>query len=165
MNKYLYFCATAFLLFCTPVLADEAQVNVDAAQSNNSQNAQTNSGSVQNVGILNQTVGQTYFGPGISCPTPSISLNGYGSSIGEGTNLYGATFSLIIPLGGRAGKNCRNLTDEIVKQRRLDTSLTLAKTCIDFNLRGVTIDPQVYPDLAKACNGVSVKQPILNKTK
>ena len=164
MNKYrLYFCATAFLVFCTPQLAVQAQVNVDAAQSNNSQNAQTNSGSVQNVGILNQTIGQTYFGPGISCPTPSLSLNGFGSSTGEQSNIYGGTFSLIIPLGGKVGKSCRGLTEEILIQRKLDTSLTLAKTCIDFSMRGVTLDPQVYPDLSKACNGVAVKQTLINR--
>lgn len=170
MKRYIYFFAAAFLLLSNPVLADTNQTEVrtnkdakslnssfqlDNAQNNNAETSQTNTGSVQNVGILNQTIGEYNFGPGISCSTPSVALNGYMSSLSSEHEVYGATFSLMVPLGGKVGGNCRRLTDEIVKQRRLDTSLTLVKTCVDFNSRGIRIDPKMYPELAVACNGVS----------
>ncbi|MES1022063.1 hypothetical protein ABN584_04050 [Gloeocapsa sp. BRSZ] len=169
MKRYIYLCTVAILLLSNPVLASNKQTQsgthtskdakssfqLDNAQNNNAETSQTNTGSVQNVGILNQTIGEYNFGPGISCSTPSVALNGYMSSLSREREVYGATFSLMIPLGGKVGGNCRRLTDEIVKQRRLDTSLTLVKTCVDFSSRGVRIDPKIHPELAAACIGVS----------
>jgi hypothetical protein len=170
MKRYIYLCTAAILLLSHPVFASENQsvtyyskdaknlnssFQLDNAQNNNAETSQINTGSVQNVGILNQTIGEYNFGPGISCSTPSVALNGYMSSLSREREVYGATFSLMIPLGGKVGGNCRRLTDEIVKQRRLDTSLTLVKTCVDFSSRGVRIDPKVHPELAAACIGVS----------
>jgi hypothetical protein len=170
MKRYIYLCTAVVLLLSHPVLASENTqpgihhnkdaknlsngFQLDNAQSNSAETSQSNTGSVQNVGILNQTIGEYNFGPGISCSTPSVSLNGYTTSLSREREVYGATFSLMIPLGGKVGGNCRRLTDEIVKQRRLDTSLTLVKTCVDFNSRGVRVDPKIHPELAAACHGV-----------
>lgn len=160
MYRSTYLSFLGVLLLATPTLAQtnvDAGTTVDNNQTNQSETFQTNSGSVQNVGILNQTVGDYNFGPGIKCPSPSISVSGYSNFAGS-SNASGAIVSLNFPLEGITGSNCKKLTSEILKQKQLDTYITLVKTCFDFNSRGISLDSKVYPELTKACKGVKLTQ-------
>lgn len=120
------------------------------------------------VQVNNNYSGAFSFGPGITCQTPQIAINGYGQNQfgggGPNVGLNGATVGLIIPLGGSTQRDCRALSSEIVKQRQLDTQFTLISKCVEFAKMGVTINPAIYPDLAKSCAGISPAVTVVQKT-
>lgn len=155
----------------SPAFAGEA-VSIDAGSTTNSVNNQRNSGSVvlnpsggtQVNNNVNNAYSSTYsFGPGISCPTPSIAVNAYGGSSnawtdgfsGTGSGSYGASASFIMPLGGSVGEACQTLVNEIAHQRVLDTQVNMINVCARFAQQGVTIDITKFPEF-KVCEGVTV---------
>ncbi len=142
--------------------------NVNAPTSSN--NGVSNPvGENTNVQVNNSYSGMNSFGVGIQCATPYLAagffnnntdING-GGGIGVntgvgGNNTTGATLQVVVPIGGTQGANCTALSNEIVKQRQLDTQITLIQRCADFAKAGITLDARVYPQLASACAGVKV---------
>ena len=168
MIKPLLFAAAAFAL-ATPTVASPLGGALSASQ--NATNNQSNSGTViQNPSGGSQTninqnnaFSSTYsFGPGISCPTSSIALgtygaggNGWGGGYNSGSGSYGATASVIIPLGGDVGSACRKLVQEIAHQRVLDTQVNMINVCSEFARQGVLIDTTKFPEF-EVCSAVTV---------
>ena len=153
---------------CSPVLANGAN---GVVSSNNAQNNQNNSGTVNlapmggsnsNYQINSVSNSQHNFGPGISCPTPELGIGVFGGSnssfdsdYNNGANNYGATVMFTTPLGGDIGKYCKQLAREIARQRQLDTEVTMIQQCAQFARAGVTIDTSKFPDFA-VCSAITV---------
>ena len=142
--------------------------NVNAPTSTN--NGVSNPvGENTNVQVNNSYSGMNSFGVGIQCATPYVAAGVYNndtSIYGGGTpgvpvapganNTTGVTMQLVVPLGGKQQDNCTALSNEIVKQRQLDTQITLIQRCADFAKAGITLDARIFPQLASACAGVRV---------
>lgn len=141
--------------------------NVNAPQSTN-QGVSNPVGENTNVQVNNNYSGMNSFGVGIQCATPYLAAGvfnnntditgggGVNVSNAGGNNTTGATLQFVIPVGGTQGSNCTALSNEIVKQRQLDTQITLIQRCAEFAKAGITLDARVYPQLASACAGVKV---------
>jgi len=139
--------------------------NVNAPQSTN-QGVSNPVGENTNVQVNNSYSGMNSFGVGIQCATPYLAAGVFnnntdvsGGGVGvstSGNNTTGATLQFVIPVGGTQGANCTALSNEIVKQRQLDTQITLIQRCAEFAKAGITLDARVYPQLASACAGVKV---------
>ena len=155
-------------MFAAPSAALAGSAN--SVSSNQGINNQSNSGTViQNPSGGSQTninqnnaYSSTYsFGPGISCPTPSIAASAFGaggSAWGgghdSGSGSYGASISYIHPLGGDVGKACKELVQEIALQRQLDTKVNLIKVCAHLAQSNITVDVETFPEF-EACSAVS----------
>ena len=161
---------TAGLLALSLAAPGAAFSGTAASQSaNNSQNNTGNvtlapSGGTQVNNNVNNAYSSTYsFGVGISCPTPSLAVNGfYGGSDANGGgynthgDAYGASISYIMPLGGDIGKACKEHVQEITRQRQLDTTVNLVKMCADLARQGIVVDTAALPQF-EVCSAVSVK--------
>ena len=119
-------------------------------------------GSNSNYQINSVSNSQHQFGPGISCPTPELGIgafgggnSAYGGGHTNGSSNFGATIMFTTPIGGDTGKACRELAQEITRQRQLDTQAGLIKQCADFARNGVTIDPAQFPEF-EVCASVRV---------
>ena len=133
--------------------AESLSQSTNSTQNNNGSVTLSPSGGTQVNNNVNNAYSSTYsFGVGISCPTPSIALNGfYGGSEASGGNYggaYGGSISYIMPLGGDVGRSCREHVEEITKQRQLDTQVNLVKVCADFARQGIVIDTEAMPEFA-----------------
>ena len=159
----------------SPVAAASAvatPLGLNAGAYNNSTNQQTNEGTViqspsggsQTNINQNNAFSSTYsFGPGISCPTPSIAataFNGradaWSGGYDSGANNYGGALSFILPIGGSIGETCKSLVKEIARQRFLDTQVTMINTCAQFAQQNVSIDTTKFPEF-KVCSAVMVE--------
>ena len=149
------------LLFGAPL---SASAFPQGSTANNDINSQNNSGTViQNPSGGHQTnvnqnnaYNSTYgFGIGINCPTPSLALSTFGSGFHDGISSTGASVSVIVPIGGRVGTACRDLAEEITKQRKLDTAINVVRMCAAFKKEGISVDTEAFPEL-KDCDGVMV---------
>lgn len=150
---------------CSPVYAK------GVVTSNNAQNSQSNNGTVNlapmggsnsNYQINSVSNSQHEFGHGISCPTPELGVgvfggsnSSYDSNYSNGANNYGATVMFTTPLSGDIGQYCKKLALEIVRQRQLDTEVTMIQQCARFAREGVTIDPKTFPEFA-VCSAITV---------
>ena len=141
------------------------QVN-SSAQNTQSNNGTVNlapmGGSNSNYQINSVSNSQHEFGPGISCPTPELGIGAFGGAnsahgggYSNGSNNFGATIMFTTPIGGDTGKACRELAQEITRQRQLDTQAGLIKQCAEFARTGVTIDPTQFPEF-RVCSSVRV---------
>ena len=164
---YSRILSIAAALVVLPGAAFANQAN--SVSSNQGVNNQNNSGTViQNPSGGSQTninqnnaFSSTYsFGPGISCPTPSLAANlnygggsGWGGGYSSGSGSYGASLSYIHPLGGSIGDACEGLVTEITRQRQLDTDVNLIKVCADMAANGIQIDTKEFPEF-KVCASV-----------
>lgn len=140
------------------------------AASQSATNHQNNSGSVvlnpsggtQVNNNVNNAYSSTYsFGPGISCPTPSLAFSAFGggseaSSSGYSSDgvSYGGSVSFIMPIGGDVGDACSKLAAEITLQRQLDTKVNLIKVCANLAQSGITVDVARFPEF-EACSAVT----------
>ncbi len=171
MIKPLLFAVAAFAL-AVPVAASPLGSALSASQ--NATNNQNNTGSViqapsggsQTNINQNNAYSSTYgFGGGISCPTGSFVASAFGAGSGSSSgsfdstgNSHGASFSYIHPIGGSVGRACRELVQEVARQRVLDTQVTLIRVCAGFARDGIVIDTERFPQLAD-CEGVTVTSP------
>ena len=153
---------------CSPVLANGQST---VSSSSNAQNNQNNNGTVNlapmggsnsNYQINSVSNSQYQFGPGISCPTPELGIGAYGgsnssfdSSYSNGSNNYGATVMFTTPLGGDVGKSCKDLVQEITRQRQLDTDYTMIRKCAELAREGITVDTKRFPAF-EVCSAVAV---------
>ena len=171
MIKPLLFVVAAFAL-AAPVAASPLGGALSASQ--NATNNQNNTGSVvqapsggsQTNINQNNAYSSTYgFGGGISCPTGSFVTSAFGAGSGSSSgsydsigSSYGASVSYIHPIGGSVGRACRDLVQEVARQRVLDTQVTLIRVCAGFARDGIIIDTEKFPELAD-CKGVTVTSP------
>lgn len=162
------FLGLAAVVALAPSSAIAGQKGVSAAQS--ATNSQHNSGSVvlnpsggtQVNNNVNNAYSSTFsFGPGISCPTPSLAFSAFGggsdaSSSGYSSNgaSYGGSVSFIMPISGETGDACRDLAKEITLQRQLDTKVNLIKVCANLAQSGITVDVTRFPEF-EACSAVT----------
>ena len=118
-----------------------------------------------NVQVNNSYAGMNSFGVGIECATPYLAagLFNNNTNVGGGVgasaannNSLGGTLQYVVPVGGRSQSNCTELSSEILRQRQLDTQITLIERCADFAKAGIKLDSAVYPQIAAACAGVHV---------
>ena len=153
---------------CSPVLANGQST---VSSSSNAQNNQNNNGTVNlapmggsnsNYQINSVSNSQYQFGPGISCPTPELGIGAYGgtnssfdSSYSNGSNNFGATVMFTTPLGGDVGKSCKDLVQEITRQRQLDTDYTMIRKCAELAREGITVDTKRFPAF-EVCSAVAV---------
>ena len=171
MIKPLLFVVAAFAL-AAPVAASPLGGALSASQD--ATNSQNNTGSVVQAPsggsqtYINQynAYSSTYgFGVGISCPTGSFVTSAFGAGSGSSSgsfdstgNSYGASVSYIHPIGGSVGRACRELAQEVARQRVLDTQVTLIRVCAGFARDGIVIDTERFPELAD-CEGVTIASP------
>ena len=155
----------------TSAVANQRSAQANAVSSNQGVNNQHNSGSVtlnpmggsQTNINQNNAFSSTYsFGPGISCPTPSVALSAFGAGgdswgggYSSGSGNYGGSLSFILPIGGSIGADCAKLAAEIAQQRVLDTQVNMIKVCSHFAAQGVVIDTAKFPEF-EVCSGVTV---------
>lgn len=147
----------------------QPSIGVSAVAPNQAVNSQQSSGVVNQSpmgGIFHNTQmnnGQDTslgFGPGIHCRGPNLSFGLSGSHAGThgyNSSAFGGAVSLSIPLGNAADRACKQLAAEIVRQRQLDTALTLVKQCSEFARLGIRVDytrPQ-FAHLAD-CDGITI---------
>ena len=102
-----------------------------------------------NIMINNNQSSQDSFGSGVTCQSATVAVSGYdGQQSATGytnSSNYGVNASLIIPIGSRVQSNCTSLSTEIVKQRKLDTCITLIKADLE-------IDQALAPELFTQCS-------------
>lgn len=160
--------AVTLALAISPAFADTVSVLPNSSTQttvapSNSQyvNPTTNqSASTQNVStqINNENLGANSYGQGITCQAPQIALGGYGARESSGVGLpnsdTGFSVQYLTPLGASSTRSCQSLADEVLKQRKLDTQLTMIQKCADFARAGIVLDQQTYPELARACAGI-----------
>ncbi|QLF86082.1 hypothetical protein CC030809_00026 [Synechococcus phage S-CAM7] len=167
MLKHL-FVGALISFSCSPVLANGQST---VSSSSNAQNNQNNNGTVNlapmggsnsNYQINSVSNSQYQFGPGISCPTPELGIGAFGgnnssfdSDYSNGSNNIGATLMFTTPLGGDIGRYCKELVQEITKQRQLDTKVTMIRQCAQFAREGVILDTEQFPEFA-ICSAVTV---------
>ena len=168
MKSRNLFLGLAAVVALAPSSAIAGHKGVSAAQS--ATNSQHNSGSVvlnpsggtQVNNNVNNAYSSTFsFGPGISCPTPSLAFSAFGggsdaSSSGYSSNgaSYGGSVSFIMPISGETGDACRDLAKEITLQRQLDTKVNLIKVCANLAQNNITVDVKTFPEF-EACSAVS----------
>lgn len=154
----------AFTLAPGAVLAQTANSVSSANNQHNSGSVVLNpSGGTQVNNNVNNAYSSTYsFGPGISCPTPSVAINtygggggAYGGGHGSSSNSYGGSVSLIMPIGGDVGNSCRKLVAEIATQRVLDTKVNMIRVCADLARQGISVSVKDFPEF-EACKSVTV---------
>ncbi len=180
-----------FTAFLAPsnVLA-QVQFQQDEGNTNEQfiQNQNGNANDLDNTGVLNQTavynVGQsaTYGFRGVWCPRPSFIVNGstggttYGSNSSDSYNLSAA---LIVPIGGKVGKNCEEITTNLLESDQLNLdiekfkweveqvkleeykfnyAMSVIEQCEALISRGVTVSPEQFPELAEKCAAVSISE-------
>ena len=152
---------------CSPVLAAQSS----GSANNSAQNSQSNNGTVNlapmggsnsNYQINSVSNSQYMFGPGISCPTPELAIgafgggnNAFGGGYTNGAANYGATVMFTTPLGGDVGKSCKELVQEITKQRQLDTDINMIHKCAELARAGIQVDTTRFPAF-EVCSAVSV---------
>ena len=158
--------AAASLFSPGAALADQGLAASQAA-TNNQNNASSvvlnPSGGTQVNNNVNNAYSSTYsFGPGISCPTPSLAFSAFGGasdawSAGTGSNgsSLGASVSYIMPLGGETGESCRTLVAEIARQRVLDTQVNMIRVCSELARQQVTVSVSDFPQF-EVCRSVTV---------
>ena len=168
MNPRILALSLATATLVAPGSAFAGSNGLSAAQS--ATNSQHNSGSVvlnpsggtQVNNNVNNAYSSTYsFGPGISCPTPSLAFSAFGggseaSSSGYSSDgaSYGGSVSFIMPIGGDVGDACKELAEEITLQRQLDTKVNLIKVCANLAQSGITVDVARFPEF-EVCSAVT----------
>lgn len=154
-----------------PAFAQQTPPSTTINAPDSSNNSVSNPvGQNTNVQVNNSYAGMNSFGIGIQCATPYLAAGVYNNNtaVNNGTNgigvtnnagsnnSLGGTLQFVVPVGGRQQSNCTELSNEILRQRQLDTQITLIQRCAEFAKAGITLDSKVFPELASACVGVHV---------
>lgn len=168
------FAAGAIALSASPAMAmpGPGGNNLGVNATNNAQNVQSNSGSVNlapmggsnaNYQINSVSNSQFGFAPGITCPTPELAIGAFGGGTngwadygyGNGGSNYGATVMFTTPIGGDTGEYCKKLAQQIALQRELDTDLNMIKQCAVIARENISVDLEKFPNFDR-CTGVVV---------
>lgn len=137
----------------------------------------TNDNDIGNTGgVVNQTaiysIGESasYGFNGLYCSRPSFLINAsnngnYFSLNSNNSNNYTVSGAFIMPLGGKVGKNCQEISTTIMKtekfkleEYKIKSAVETVKLCADMISSGITVDPKEYPLLAKKCSAVAISK-------
>ncbi len=161
MNRIALSLMLGLSAFSSPAFAHKG---VQGSAQQNSINHQNNSGQVtqspiggvnHNTQINNSSISEFSFGPGINCPTAGIAVSSSYAGGSGGFDGYSASVSYVMPLGGSIGRACKELAQEITRQRQLDTQVTMIQQCATFAAQGIQIDVESFPEFS-VCNAVQV---------
>lgn len=138
------------------------------AQSINPITNSAATGTNVNTQINTVPLGLYSYGIGIQCPTPQFTmglfqqnLNQNAANIGTNASGFGASVGYQAPVGHAPAKTCQALGDEILKQKTLDTQLTMIAKCGEFVKAGLVLHPEINPALkpiADVCSAITLKE-------
>lgn len=143
-------------------------VNQNQNTVNNNDTRQTSTGVVQQSATYNVGQASTYDFRGIAgtriyCPKPSLLFSGGTSFGGFGSSSSQFSGAVVVPLGGKLGKNCTKVSNQIVKEQEQHLLFTsfqnqyeMASRCANLKKSGASINPAVFPELAEMCQGVNI---------
>ena len=158
----------------------------NAQQTNNASNltnqaapsasAVTTGGTNINYQTNNTYQNEVGFGPGVFCRTPTLYIGGNAGNnkldaydaVTESGNVaknYAVNAGIVYPFGSSAIEACKTLAKTISRDREISTQLSMIKACADLELKGIHVDPEVFP-LLEPCKNNVLKKNIskLNKT-
>lgn len=142
--------------------------NQESVTNNNTTQAST--GVVQQSANYNIGQAATYDFRGIAgtrayCPTPALLFSGSSSFGHRGASSHSLSTALVVPLGGKAARNCTKISTQILKEQEqylLNTSFNnqfqVASRCTSLLKSGVSINAEIFPELAQFCQGISLGQ-------
>lgn len=167
-NSLIYFLF--FLGFNLKVYAQSFNNSVDSQSNPNQEqkldNQQQNASAINQTGVYNIGEAATYKIQGLGgrqvvCPRPSIifgaSYNNFGGSDFPDNSSYGLNGALVVPLGGKIGKNCQKMAETISRKTQYDLEIINARACAELLKAGIQLNPENFPTLSGVCDGVSVK--------
>ena len=70
---------------------------------------------------------------------------------------------IVYPFGSSAIEACKTLANTISRDREISTQLSMIKACADLEVKGIQVDPEVFP-LLKACENPVLKKNIAKAT-
>lgn len=129
----------------------------NSTENNSNQNndsRQELTGQQSNVQINNANIGNFSFGNGITCSTAQLAVNANATGFNSVIDGYSVGVSYLVPLGGSTGRDCRNLSAEIVRQRQLDTNFVQVEKCLAFQEKGVNFDSVALGSFGAYCKSI-----------
>ena len=150
----------------------------NAQQTNNASNltnqaapsasAVTTGGTNINYQTNNTYQNEVGFGPGVFCRTPTLYIGGNAGNnkldaydaVTESGNVaknYAVNAGIVYPFGSSAIEACKTLAKTISRDREISTQLSMIKACADLELKGIHVDPEVFPLLEPCKNNVLKK--------
>ena len=151
-----------------------------AQQTNNASNltnqaapsasAVTTGGTNINYQTNNTYQNEVGFGPGVFCRTPTLYIGGNAGrnsldafdQVTESGNVaknYAVNAGIVYPFGSSAIEACKTLAKTISRDREISTQLSMIKACADLEVKGILVDPEVFP-LLKSCENPVLKKNI-----
>ena len=155
-----------------------------AQQTNNASNltnqaapsasAVTTGGTNINYQTNNTYQNEVGFGPGVFCRTPTLYIGGNAGrnqldafdQVTESGNVaknYAVNAGIVYPFGSSAIEACKTLANTISRDREISTQLSMIKACADLEVKGIQVDPEVFP-LLKSCENPVLKKNIAKST-
>tara|TARA_B100000674_G_scaffold321348_1_gene267802 strand:- start:1207 stop:1857 length:651 start_codon:yes stop_codon:yes gene_type:complete len=155
-----------------------------AQQTNNASNltnqaapsasANTTGGTNINYQTNNTYQNEVGFGPGVFCRTPTLYIGGNAgrnqldafdavTESGNVANNYAVNAGIVYPFGSSAIEACKTLANTISRDREISTQLSMIKACADLEVKGIQVDPEIFP-LLKACENPVLKKNIAKST-
>ena len=174
-------------IFLISVLLAAASAVPDSAiaqQTNNASNltnqaapsasANTTGGTNINYQTNNTYQNEVGFGPGVFCRTPTLYIGGNAgrnqldafdavTESGNVANNYAVNAGIVYPFGSSAIEACKTLANTISRDREISTQLSMIKACADLEVKGIQVDPEIFP-LLKACENPVLKKNIAKST-
>ena len=174
-------------IFLISVLLAAASAVPDSAiaqQTNNASNltnqaapsasANTTGGTNINYQTNNTYQNEVGFGPGVFCRTPTLYIGGNAgrnqldafdavTESGNVANNYAVNAGIVYPFGSSAIEACKTLAKTISRDREISTQLSMIKACADLEVKGIQVDPEIFP-LLKACENPVLKKNIAKST-
>ncbi|MGF1604247.1 MAG: hypothetical protein ACFCU8_19985 [Thermosynechococcaceae cyanobacterium] len=145
-------------------------INQNQQSVTNNDTSQAATGIVQQSANYNIGQAATYDFRGIAgtrayCPEPALLFSGSSSFGYRGASSNNLSAAFVVPLGGKAGRNCTKISTQILKEQEqhlLHTSFNnqyqQASRCASLLSSGASINAEVFPELAQICNGITVAQ-------
>ena len=168
------------LLAAISVLPDPAIAQQTNNASNLTNQAAPSASAVTTGGTnINYQTNNTYqnevgFGPGVFCRTPTLYIGGNAGrnelnafdQVTESGNVaknYAVNAGIVYPFGSSAIEACKTLAKTISRDREISTQLSMIKACADLEVKGIHVDPEVFP-LLKACENPVLKKNLAKST-
>ncbi len=145
-------------------------INQNQQSVTNNDTTQAATGIVQQSANYNIGQAATYNFRGIAgtnayCPKPALLFSGSSGFGARGNSSHNFSAAFVVPLGGKAGSNCTKLSTQILKEQEqhlLYTSFNhqyqMASRCASLLKAGAAVNPEVFPELAQFCDGITVAQ-------
>ena len=108
------------------------------------------------------------------CITPTLYIGGNAGrnsldafdQVTESGNVaknYAVNAGIVYPFGSSAIEACKTLAKTISRDREISTQLSMIKACADLEVKGIQVDPEVFP-LLKACENPVLKKNLAKST-